>query len=164
MIKNGVTILGLGNILMQDEGVGVYSANLLKDNYNFSPDIKIIDGGTTGTDLLPYFEESDKILIIDAVNFEKDPGYIDVIENDNILTTITAKISLHHLGLSDVLSLIKLLGITPSEICLVGIQPVTMELGLDISNEMKKFSDKILETVISKLSSWGISCEKKTGS
>ncbi len=161
MSKDGITLLGLGNILMQDEGIGVYSANLLKDTYTFSPDIKIIDGGTTGTDLLPYFEDSNKVLIIDAVNFEKKPGYIEIIENDNILATITAKISLHHLGLSDVLSIIKLLDITPSEICLVGIQPVTMELGLDVSDEMKKFSDKISEAALSKLVNWGISCERK---
>ncbi len=70
MSRTDVTILGLGNILMQDEGIGVHIANLLNNNYTFTPPVKIIDGGTTGTDLLPYFENSNKILIIDAANFD----------------------------------------------------------------------------------------------
>ncbi|MBE9511822.1 MAG: hydrogenase maturation protease, partial [Bacteroidetes bacterium] len=71
MSEQVITILGLGNILMQDEGIGVHIANLLDKTYRFEPEIRIIDGGTTGTDLLPYFEDSNKVLIIDAVNFEK---------------------------------------------------------------------------------------------
>ena len=156
MSNNRVTILGLGNILMQDEGIGVHTANLLKKKYTFNPDIDIIDGGTIGTDLLPYFENSDKVLIIDAVNFEEKPGYIGIIKNDEILATITSKISLHHLGLSDVLSVIKLLEITPAEICLVGIKPFCMELGLDVSDEMKKLMDKVITSVLMKLHEWEI--------
>ena len=161
MMKHAVTILGLGNILMRDEGIGVYTANLLKNKFVFDPEIQIIDGGTTGTDLLPYFEHSEKILIIDAVNFEKSPGFIEIIENDDILATITSKISLHHLGLSDVLSLIKLLDIRPSQICLVGIQPFSMELGLDVSDELKECINNITDTVLFKLNEWNITCRKK---
>jgi hydrogenase maturation protease len=156
MSNQVITVLGLGNILMRDEGIGVYIANLLNTTYKFEPDIQIIDGGTTGTDLLPYFESSNKILIIDAVNFEKFPGYIEIIKNDDILATITEKISMHHLGLSDVLSIIKLLDIQPQEICLVGIEPVDLELGLEVSDDIKKISGEILETVLSILKSWGI--------
>jgi hydrogenase maturation protease len=156
MSEQVITILGLGNILMQDEGIGVHIANLLDKTYRFEPEIRIIDGGTTGTDLLPYFEDSNKVLIIDAVNFEKHPGYIEIIENDDILATITAKISLHHLGLSDILSVIKLLDIQPAEICLVGVQPSSIEVGLEMSDEINKISKEILHSVISKLKTWGI--------
>ena len=156
MSDQQITVLGLGNILMQDEGIGVYIINLLKNNFIFEPVIEIIDGGTTGTDLLPYFENSERVLIIDAVNFEKYPGYIETIKNDDILATITAKTSMHHLGLSDILSVIKLLEIQPTEICLVGVQPVTIEVGLDVSDEIKNISEKILETVIAMLKIWGI--------
>jgi len=67
MSRTEVTILGLGNILMQDEGIGVHIANLLNDKFVFTPPITIIDGGTTGADLLTYFENSKKVLIIDDI-------------------------------------------------------------------------------------------------
>ncbi len=161
MSRTDVTILGLGNILMQDEGIGVHIANLLNNNYTFTPPVKIIDGGTTGTDLLPYFENSNKILIIDAANFDEKPGHIDIIYDDDILTMLTSKISLHHLGLSDVLSMIKLLDINPDVICLVGIQPYHMELSLDVSVELKKDYGQILDSVWSVLGTWNVSWQKK---
>ena len=160
MKKHDTTVLGLGNLLMQDEGIGVHIANLLIKHYAFSPAIGIIDGGTTGTDLLPYFENSDRILIIDAVNFEKYPGHIGIIENDDILATITSKISLHHLGLSDVLSVIKLIDIKPEEIILIGIQPYRMELGMDLSEQMQNHVPTIISTVLQKLEQWDISFHK----
>lgn len=161
MSRTDITILGLGNILMQDEGIGVHIANLLNNNYTFTPPVKIIDGGTTGTDLLPYFENSNKILIIDAANFDEKPGHIDIIYDDDILTMLTSKISLHHLGLSDVLSMIKLLDINPDVICLVGIQPYHMELSLDVSVELKKDYGQILDSVWSVLGTWNVSWQKK---
>jgi hydrogenase maturation protease len=154
------TVLGLGNLLMKDEGIGVHIANLLIKHYSFSPEITIIDGGTTGTDLLPYFESSERILIIDAVNFEEKPGHIGIIKNDDILSAITSKISLHHLGLSDVLSVIKLIDIKPEEVILIGIQPYRMELGMDLSEEMQKQVPAIISTVLQKLEEWDISFYK----
>ena len=161
MSKTDIAILGLGNIFMQDEGIGVHIANLLNIDYTFTPPVKIIDGGTTGTDLLPYFEDSKKILIIDAVNFEEKPGHIDIIYDDDILTMLTTKLSLHHLGLSDVLSMIKLLDIKPDVICLVGIQPYHMELSLEVSAEIKNDYDQILDSVWSVLGTWNVSWQKK---
>ncbi len=161
MIRTEITILGLGNILMQDEGIGVHIANLLNDKFVFTPPITIIDGGTTGADLLTYFENSKKVLIIDAVNFDKEPGHLGIIKDDDILTMLTSKISLHHLGLSDVLSMIKILDIRPEAICLVGIQPYKMELDLDVSPELKQDFERIIEEVFSILTLWNVNYRKK---
>jgi hydrogenase maturation protease len=163
MSRTEVTILGLGNILMQDEGIGVHIANLLNDEFEFTPPISIIDGGTTGSDLLPYFDDSKKVLILDAVNFGKKPGYIETINDDDILAMLTSKISLHHLGLSDVLSMTKMLDIKPEAIALVGIQPYKMELDLQVSSVLKERFDQILKEALSVLSGWGISWTKKQG-
>jgi hydrogenase maturation protease len=74
-----VTVLGIGNILLSDEGVGVHVIDLLKERYLFSPEIDLIDGGTMGLDLLPLFQTRDKILIIDAVDFGKKAGHVGVL-------------------------------------------------------------------------------------
>lgn len=158
MPNQKICILGLGNILMRDEGVGVHLANALRQKYSFHPEITIIDGGTTGTDLLPYFEEYDTILIIDAVEFGKDPGFTGLIENDDILTQLNTKLSLHHLGLSDVLSSIKLLEIKPDKICLVGIQPADMQVGLELSASISSVLPEIEKKIVDLLESWGVLC------
>ena len=77
-------LLGIGNILLKDEGVGVHVVNAIKEGYTFSPEVEIIDGGTLGLDLLPFIEGKEGLLIIDAVNFGKDPGYIGILENEEI--------------------------------------------------------------------------------
>ena len=87
-----ISVLGLGNILLTDEGVGVHAVNAIKKKYAFSPEIEIIDGGVMGLDLLPIFQTQDKILIIDAVDFKKAPGHVETIEGDNIPSVLNAKL------------------------------------------------------------------------
>ena len=113
MNETKIAVLGVGNILMQDEGIGVHLINELTEKYCFDPQVTLIDGGVMGIDLLPYFDDFDRMVIIDAVEFEKEPGFIDIIENENILALFTTKMSLHHLGLKDVLSYAKLLDQQP---------------------------------------------------
>jgi hydrogenase maturation protease len=153
-----IAIIGLGNILLRDEGVGVHAANTIKQRYTFSPDVEIIDGGTMGLDLLPIFEGRDKVLIIDAVDFGREPGHIGMIENDNIPSVLNSKLSVHHINLSDVLFAAKLMDISPSEICLIGIQPQSLDVGLDMTGEIKGKIETLIDAVIGKLKEWNIEC------
>lgn len=146
---------------MEDEGVGVHVVNRLEKEFEFSPLIQLIDGGTTGTDLLPYLEENDRVIIVDAVNFEKEPGFIGSIENNDILTRLTTKMSLHHLGITDVLSSLKLLGTGPDEIYLVGIQPVSMKLSLEMTPEILNRTEQMIDIVLMKLQEWKVFAQKK---
>jgi hydrogenase maturation protease len=156
--KSPLCIIGLGNILLRDEGVGVHAANTIKQRYTFSPDVEIIDGGTMGLDLLPIFEGRDKVLIIDAVDFGREPGYIRTIENDDIPSVLNSKLSVHHINLSDVLFAAKLMDISPSEICLIGIQPQSLDVGLDMTGEIKGKIEILIDAVIGKLKEWNVKC------
>lgn len=151
-----IVVLGIGNLLMHDDGVGIHLIRILEENYIFEPQVPLIDGGTMGSDLLPYFE-SDKIIIVDAVNFDEAPGFVGIIENDDILTRLSTKLSMHHLGLTDVLSQVKLLGITPAEIYLVGVQPEAMlEMTMELSDVVSAQLEKMIEIVCLKLNDWGV--------
>jgi hydrogenase maturation protease len=161
MTDTNIALLGLGNLLLMDEGVGVHVVKSVEKNYDFFPPISIIDGGTSGTDLLPVFEANRQILIIDAVNFEKDPAYIQLLYNDEILQQLTTKLTMHHIGLADVLSSSKLLGYTPNEICLIGIQPGIIDTGLDLSPDLAASLDKIINIALDKLSAWNVEFRKK---
>jgi len=153
-----VTILGLGNILLTDEGVGVHTVNEFQKRYVVPDYVEIVDGGAAGLDLIPFIEGREKVLMVDAVNFDKDPGFIGLLENEDIPVRITEKASMHHLGLLDVLSIVKLSGNYPKELCLIGIQPKSLELGLDMTPEICDKKEALIERVATKLREWNIPC------
>ena len=70
-----ITLLGLGSLLMQDEGVGIHAVRYIQENFEISG-LEIVDGGTGGMDLLPFIENRDRLLVVDAANFGQEPGYI----------------------------------------------------------------------------------------
>jgi hydrogenase maturation protease len=124
--------------------------------------VEIIDGGTMGLDLLPIFEGRDKVLIIDAVDFGREPGYVGIIENDDIPSVLNSKLSVHHIGLPDVLFAAKLMDVSPPEVCLIGIQPRSLDVGLDMTDEIKGKIETLIDAVIGKLKEWGIECSEIT--
>jgi len=153
-----ITVIGLGNILMRDEGIGVHTINRFRERYQVPDFVEIVDGGTCGLDLMPVIEGREKVLIVDAVNFEREPGYIDELVNEQIPARFSTKASLHHLGLMDVLSIVRLADAMPREICIIGIQPKTLELGLDMTQEMCDKVDILVEKTASKLRAWNVPC------
>ena len=151
-------VIGLGNILLKDEGIGVHAVNAVRERYTFSPEVEIIDGGTLGLDLLHYFEGRDQILIVDAVDFKKDGGYIGVIEDDAIPSALFAKLSVHHIGLSDVMFAAKLLDYKPSKIRLIGIQPQSLNVGLDMTERVSSKMGELIDKIVMTLKEWNIGC------
>lgn len=151
-------VIGLGNILLKDEGIGVHTVNAVRERYTFSPEVEIIDGGTLGLDLLHFFEGRERVLIVDAVDFKKEAGYIGVIEDDKIPSTLFAKLSVHHIGLSDVLFAAKLMDFTPSKIRLIGIQPQSLDVGLDVTECISGKMEDLIDTIILTLKEWNIEC------
>jgi hydrogenase maturation protease len=161
MVESKIAILGIGNLLQKDEGVGVHIISKLEQEYSFKPEISLIDGGTMGTDLLPYLEEHDKIIIVDAVNFDQKPGFVGTIENEDILRRLNTKLSIHHLGLTDVLSTARLLDIEPSELYLIGVQPENIEMGTELTETIQSKIEKMIGIAFLKLSDWGVEVEEK---
>lgn len=155
-----ITLLGLGSILMQDEGVGIHAVKHIREHYE-TPGLEIVDGGTSGLDLLDYIENRDRLLVVDAVKFGKEPGYIGVLRNEEIPAIFGAKASLHHLGLMDVLATAQLLDIAPQDICLIGIQPQTLSLGLELTDLIQEKLEVLVELIISQLQEWGLICKRR---
>ena len=158
MKSKTISLIGVGNILMKDEGVGVHAVNAFQERYAVPDSVEIVDGGSAGLDLLEYFEGRDKVLIVDAVDFGREPGYIDTLENEAIPARFGAKASMHHLGLLEVISVSNLMGALPKEVCLIGIQPKTIELGLDMTQEIWDNVDILIERMVVKLREWNVPC------
>lgn len=135
-----VLILGIGNILQSDDGLGVYIVNRIVDSKVDLPDnVDIIDGGTAGFDLLSVMEGKDKIVIIDAVRAEGRPGSVYRFRPEHARET-RASVSLHEVGIMEVIRTLRLLGSDP-EIEVIGIVPE------DISTTNISISSAVLESV-----------------
>lgn len=156
-----IAVFGIGNILLSDDGIGVHVLNRLKEEYDLPGYVELIDGGTKGLDLLPLLEDRDKVLIIDAANFKKEAGTIDTVEGDKIPAFLSTKLSVHQIGLPDMLFAAKLMGIMPDEMCLIGIQPESMDTSTEMSDVVSKGMEPLLEKVLERLKAWGVEVTPK---
>lgn len=154
-------VVGIGNILLRDEGVGVYVINMMRKNYTFTPDIDLIDGGTKGLDLIPFLEDKERLIFVDAVDFKKEPGYIGILENNDIPSVMHSKLSVHHIGLGEVILALNMLESKPPEMVLVGVQPLSIDTGLELSDIIKEKVGIVIENVLERLRMWGIRVFKK---
>ena len=151
-----IAVFGIGNILLSDDGVGVHAVNKLVSEYQFPANVELIDGGTKGLDLLPLFENRDRVLIIDAANFKKEPGTIDIIEGEKIPSFLSSKLSVHQIGLPDMLFAAKLMDIMPDGMCLISIQPLSRETSAEMSDLISGKMGELIGRVIDKLKEWGV--------
>ncbi len=158
MRSNGKTlVLGLGNIIMRDEGLGVRACERLTQRYRLPDDVTVLDGGTLGLDLLSYLEEVTDLLIIDAVSAGALPGSLVRLENEQIPQTLALKTSMHQVGLQELLAVMALRGQTLLRVVLWGMEPLILEPGLDLSEPVAMNLDALVTSVVAELRSWGIS-------
>jgi hydrogenase maturation protease len=149
-------VLGLGNILLRDEGVGVRVVERLQEQYRFPPGVQVVDGGTLGLDLMAYVEGADRLLVIDAVDAGAEPGTIAHLAGDEVPAFLSLKISPHQMGLSDLLAAARLRGIYPEEVVLWGVQPATIDVGLDLSPIVAAQVDVLVDHALAELHQWGV--------
>ncbi len=156
-----IAIVGIGNILLRDEGVGVYVIDRLREEYTFTPEIDLIDGGTKGLDLIPFIEDKERLIFIDAVDFKKEPGYVDVLEKSEIPSIMHSKLSVHHIGLGEVLLALSMMEKKVKEIVLIGVQPLSIETGLELTDVIKEKTRLIIDNIIDRLKNWDVKVIKK---
>jgi hydrogenase maturation protease len=145
-----IVILGVGNLLLSDEGVGVHVANeLLKTN--LPPEVSVIEGGTDGFRLLNIITEADRLIVIDALKGDAPPGSIYRFDIGEVRNSPAGfKTSVHQIGILEVLDLSELIGKTPHT-TVIGIEPKSLEMGMDLSPEIKTKIPKIIQLVLDEL-------------
>jgi hydrogenase maturation protease len=126
-------VLGIGNVLLRDEGVGVHVVRALIDEATGSDATRIVDGGTLGLDLLPMIEDAAAVVMIDAVDLRAAPGTVDVLRGDALHGALARHVSPHQVGVGDLLAVARLGGTLPERVALVAIQPAAIEIGLELT-------------------------------
>jgi hydrogenase maturation protease len=165
-LKEGTTslkvlVLGIGNILMMDEGVGVRAIEEIQNRFSFEEDVELLDGGTSGIELLSYISGKDHLIVIDAIKSGHPPGTVLRVEGKDVPARFRTRISPHQLGLSDLLLAATLTGEMPKNLVLFGIEPKRIELGLRLSDEVKANFDKLISVVVEEIRGLGCSVKPK---
>ena len=153
-------MLGVGNILLSDEGAGIKAVEDLQKRYSLPQEIEVIDGGTMGFDLLPYLDNRSHLFIIDAVKSEKPPGTASRIPLDDPPAYFRTKISPHQLGLSELLAIASMTDSLPDEIVLFGIEPEKLETSLEMSAAVEKNITSLVDMVAAELEQLGFSLKE----
>ncbi len=143
----GKFVLGIGNVLLRDEGIGCHVAHALEEIP--LSDVKIIDGGTC-PDLLQFLEDTDKLIIVDAVKGGGPPGQIYRFHLEDITLEQKPFLSLHDVGLVDNLMLMKFWH-SVDETVVIGVEPKQVDWGLELSPELQGKMPQIIDTILSEL-------------
>ncbi|MDH3543532.1 MAG: HyaD/HybD family hydrogenase maturation endopeptidase [Desulfuromonadales bacterium] len=154
-------VLGLGNTIMTDDGFGVKVVTTLSSRYNFQGQVKLIDGGTLGLDLLPELEELDSLLIIDALDMRAEPGGIFRLEGEEVPRAFASKLSVHQMGLQDLLAVAEFQGHAPRNLVVWGVQPECIEMGTELTAAVEQTVEPVVEKVLEELRGWGVQYEEK---
>lgn len=151
-----ILVLGIGNLVMGDDGAGVRVVQELQKRYIFPPHVEIMDGGTLGLDLLPKLEGIGRLLVVDAVETGGEPGTLVRLLGEELPIALQTKVSPHQMGLKDLLAVAELMGHTPREMVLVGIQPAGIGMSAELSPHVAERLEEMIANVVTKLNEWDV--------
>ena len=146
-----VIVLGLGNILLRDEGVGVRVIEALAERYHLPAEVEVVDGGTVGMDLLDTLAGCDHLLICDAVQTGAPPGSVVKLADAEAPAGFQTRFSPHQLGLAEVLATLILMEEAPAAVTLIGVVPSDMDLGAELSPEVAAVVDQAVDRLATEL-------------
>ena len=153
-------LLGIGNILLRDEGVGVRAIEAMRD-VELPEDVELLDGGTSGVDLIDELADRRKVIVIDAMQADCKPGTILRFSAEDLMQERGGALSLHEVGLLETLMATRHLGCAPQDVVIFGIQPKEVSPGLELSKEVKEALPKVIELVLAEADANGNACSRK---
>jgi hydrogenase maturation protease len=152
-----VLILGIGNILLSDEGIGVHVVKRLQARYENHPAIEYLDGGTLSFTLAEPIARAEGLIVVDAARMDSPPGSVKVFHNDEMDRYLSGnRQSVHEVSLTDLLDIARLSESLPKQRCLVGIEPACLEWGESPSDELQPAMDHSIQAILAILDEWGL--------
>ena len=148
-------ILGIGNTLLTDEGVGIHALDLLRSSYPDLPEVALIDGGTLSFTLAAYIEDCDKLIVLDAAQLKAPPGTVKTMVGEEMDAFLgAARRSPHEVSLLDLFDIARLTESLPEKRALIGIQPGRIEWGMHPTAPVEQALGKVVNEVINLLGQW----------
>jgi hydrogenase maturation protease len=141
-------VLGLGNVLCGDDGLGAVAIARIRARYEIPGGMSVLDGGTLGLSLLPYVEDSEKVILVDAIRAEAPPGSFVRLEGDEVGPAVAGRLSVHQVGVADLLDAARWRGRLPEELVLLGLVPETLEVGVTRSARVEAGLPGLVDRVV----------------
>lgn len=157
-----IVILGIGNTLLTDEGVGVHVIEKLEQMYRLPPEVEVIDGGTCGMEMLEQLEDLDGLIVVDCVRYNKPPATPVLLKDADVPVFFRTKLSPHQVSLSDVLASLEFTEKAPKKTVIIGMQPVSMGLSMALSPEVAARVPELIQMTLAELADMGIQAEVRS--
>lgn len=158
-----VLVLGIGNILLRDEGIGVRLIEAVEQGFVIPDGVELLDGGTAGIELLDHIRARELLIIVDAMRNSYPPGTVYRVEGEDVPAAFMTNISPHQLGISNLLATAQLTDSLPERIVLFGIEPEDISTGLGLSESVDKGLEKLIGEVVKELAANGCYLEQREG-
>jgi hydrogenase maturation protease len=153
-------VLGVGNLLLSDEGFGVHFVRYLEEHYRFTDEVELFDGGTLGLMATHKFEDAERVYIIDAVAVGGAPGDCHRYGKDDfLLRRIPVKLSPHQAGVQEMVMVSEMRGRCPEEVHLLGVIPGSLDPGTDLSPPLRRSLVELATRLVSELRAAGLKVE-----
>lgn len=154
--RNRLAILGVGNVLCTDDGLGPAAVARLTREFEVPEGVAVFDGGTLGLSLLHIIEESAQVIIVDAIRADSEPGTLVALEGDDVLPAVRLRLSVHQVGVADLLDAARLRGRLPRRLVLLGVVPESIELGADLSPSVSAALPSLVDAIVHQTEQLGI--------
>jgi len=147
-VPEPLLVLGLGNPLCQDDGVGVVAVARLLERWSTGPGVKMLEGGTLGLWLLPLLESYRTVLLVDAIRADGEPGTLVRIEGEEVARAAAHRLSVHQVGVGDLMDAAQLRGTLPPKLTLLGVVPEAVSLGLGLTPRVERALPLLIQRVL----------------
>lgn len=150
-----VLVLGLGNVLLGDDGLGAAAIACIERDFRIPPGVRLEDGGTLGLSLLGLLADSDHVILVDAVRADAPPGTLVRLDGTDVADAVRDRLSPHQVGVADLLDAARLINCYPSVVTLIGLVPETIDLAVVRSSAVDRKLDELVEAIVREVRSLG---------
>jgi hydrogenase maturation protease len=161
--RTPLVVLGLGNVLLEDDGVGAAAVAVLRDRYVAPPGVLVLDGGTLGLALLPYVQSADNLILVDAIRTNEPAGSLVRLQDDEVGPAVATRLSPHQVGVADLLDAARWLDGYPERVTLLGLVPDSMELVVGLSPHVRASLPMLVAGVVNEARTLGFVFRPRTG-
>ena len=151
----GVLVLGLGNVLLGDDGLGAAAVARVERDYRPHPGVRLEEGGTLGLSLLGLLADSDHVILVDAVRADAPPGTLVRLDGDDVADAVRDRLSPHQVGVADLLDAARLIDCYPTTVTLLGLVPTVIELAVSRSNAVDSALEQLVAAIVGEVQSLG---------
>jgi hydrogenase maturation protease len=160
----GVLVLGLGNVLLGDDGLGAAALARLEREWRIAPGVRLADGGTLGLTLLDLLAEAEHVILVDAIRTDDAPGTLVRLDGENVIDAVRDRLSPHQVGVADLLAVARLIDRYPATVTLLGLVPEAIELAVTRSSAVDGGLGTLVEAIVREVQTLGYDMVAETNS